>query len=286
MCFTKLACCSLSSVKQGIINRCFPHHHSNKKKNKPATNQEGDSNNNNWPNRAYNAVKKASEGLENNNPASIHRSRQRKPQPLPHKPTLRSRMPVPVRNRVPANSVSVSAPQRVLAGIDPTLTCLIHSAARASASTPTPARPSPPRASHSTAQRVRGSRRVRRLPGIAEEGPEEFVWPIWPAAATPKDIGRYFPPMPAGPPLACREDRAGESEADAKGKGKGKAKPEEIHGDSDGSDSDSDEEEAFKRMLELAGIERAEQDRRMAWEEAMMAVEGSSGEGGDGRGLN
>jgi len=25
MCFTKLACCSLESVKQGIINRCLPH---------------------------------------------------------------------------------------------------------------------------------------------------------------------------------------------------------------------------------------------------------------------
>jgi hypothetical protein len=114
------------------------------------------------------------------------------------------------------------------------------------------------------------------------------VWPIWPAAATPKDIGRYFPPMPAGPPFARREDHAGESEADAKGKGKSKAKAEEIPGDGDGSDEDNDdeEEEAFKRMLELAGIERAEQDRQMAWEEAMMAVEGSSGEGGDGHGLN
>jgi hypothetical protein len=99
MCFTKLACCSLGSVKQGIINRCFPHHQNNKKKNKPATNQEGDNNNNKRPNQAYNAIKKASEGLENDNAASIPRSRQRKPQPLPHKPALRS--------RVPANSVSV-----------------------------------------------------------------------------------------------------------------------------------------------------------------------------------
>ena len=116
---TKLACCSLESVKQGIINRCFPHHHSNKKKNKPATNQEGDSNDNNRPNQAYNAIKKASEGQENDKAVSISRSRQRKPQPLPHWPALRSRVPVLVRNRMPANSVSVSVPQLVLAGIEP-----------------------------------------------------------------------------------------------------------------------------------------------------------------------